>query len=498
MKIAICIGGTGARILESFLYLAAAGLTDSTDEYKIYVVDKDLKCGNTTRLRSTIDKYKKMKEVTSFNIPKMELTGFSLEPFLKEINPNYDPETSLYSDFFSPGDQSVVNLYLTGEEQRQNMKIGFGGNANLGAALIESVFHTSAFNGPKNILFDDIRTILEQNVDESIEITLTASIFGGTGAAIFPNLAAKLREQFPAARINGVLMLPYFAFRQSEGDNDQIQWKQFGDFTSAALKYYASFPSFVKSSDRDPHFIFNSLYLSGASELEYSCDQYTTGGGDQTHRFLVADLIGGLNVLASYRNPDPSTQHEPNIFGYSFGQNTRLDAGIFTGGEAAKLTAFTEWAMAVRSYVFPWLYRSDADRTYQLMKPFGTQYSLKGNRAKVDVGLLQTYVSKTVPFCDQFLQYMIQLHSAAHPLEILNGNVLSDLFHYVCRFTNANAGAECDKIIRTIENGNYSITADTPSPGAYMDLWISTRPENRRDVLGSYQKILDTLYRKSL
>jgi len=498
MKIAICIGGTGARILESFLYLAAAGLMKSNEKIKIYVVDKDLLCGNTTRLRSTIDKYEKMRKTTSFNIPKIELTSFSLEPFLKEINPNYDPETSLYSDFFGPGDQAVANVYLTKKEQQQRLKIGFGGNAMLGAALIQSIFLTDGFNSSKNILFEDIRTALEKNVDESIDIALAASIFGGTGASIFPNLAAKLREKFPKAKINGILMLPYFAFQQSGEDDDQIQWKKFPDYTSAALKYYASLPSFVKSSDRDTQFTFNSLYLSGASELEYSCDQYSLGGGDQTHRFLVADLIGGLNILAAFDDPDPYTQYEPNIFGYSFGQNSSLDGGIFAHDEAAKLTAFTEWAMAVRAYVFPWLYRSDADRTYQLTKPFGSQFSLKGSRAKVDVGVLQNCVSQTVPFCDQFLRYMIQLHSAAHPLNILNGKVLSDLFDNVCCFSNANAGKECDTIIKTIEEGNYSITSTTPSPSAYMNFWISARPDNPRDVLESYKTILDHLYRKSV
>ena len=54
LNIVVAIGGTGARVAEAYVYAVASGLLNSYDKTEIYVVDKDINCGNTQRLMKTI------------------------------------------------------------------------------------------------------------------------------------------------------------------------------------------------------------------------------------------------------------------------------------------------------------------------------------------------------------------------------------------------------------------------------------------------------------
>ena len=135
-------------------------------------------------------------------------------------------------------------------------------------------------------------------------------------------------------------------------------------------------------------------------------------------------MIGALNVIASFEEPNPASGGSANVFTYSLGAKECLDAGIFPHGKAEKLIAFTEFASCVRSCVFPWVYREDALSTYQLTTPFGHTWNPLAPKAKVDINLLRSYVSDTAGFCEAFFGYMVNLHSAQNPLVLLNGDVL--------------------------------------------------------------------------
>ena len=71
INVMVAIGGTGARVAEAYVYAAASGLLHGNEKTLIYVVDKDIDCGNTTRLMKTIDEYRAMRECTGLDLPEI-------------------------------------------------------------------------------------------------------------------------------------------------------------------------------------------------------------------------------------------------------------------------------------------------------------------------------------------------------------------------------------------------------------------------------------------
>jgi cell division GTPase FtsZ len=71
----IGIGGTGAKCIESFVQLCAAGLGPKNVD--IFLIDIDTENGNLTRTRNTIQDYRKVKsylaetDETIFFIPTL-------------------------------------------------------------------------------------------------------------------------------------------------------------------------------------------------------------------------------------------------------------------------------------------------------------------------------------------------------------------------------------------------------------------------------------------
>ena len=72
INVLVAIGGTGSRVAEAYVYAASAGLLNNNTKTLVFVVDKDIDCGNTTRLIKTIDEYREMRECTGLPLPEIE------------------------------------------------------------------------------------------------------------------------------------------------------------------------------------------------------------------------------------------------------------------------------------------------------------------------------------------------------------------------------------------------------------------------------------------
>jgi|GEM_PF-4498536 hypothetical protein len=100
MNIAICIGGTGVRCFESFLYSVFAGkITDENfRKLRVLVIDKDKNSGALRRCHEAIGEYQSMCKVLDSKgkiliLPEIQL----VEDW--DIQGNLPPERSLRQIF---------------------------------------------------------------------------------------------------------------------------------------------------------------------------------------------------------------------------------------------------------------------------------------------------------------------------------------------------------------------------------------------------------------
>ncbi|MBQ7827162.1 MAG: hypothetical protein IJ386_02730 [Clostridia bacterium] len=506
MNFIVSIGGTGARVAEAFVDYSATGAVNLTEKVKIFVADKDLECGNTTRLQATVKNYTSMKENTGLPcmIPSFDLSGWNLDQFMSALIPVAAANVASYKNIVqNPADRTILDMFHSKAEQDQKLKDGFWGCANLGAAIIREIFSTDLFT-KNNTLLDEIQASVDADPNGEVNIVLTGSIFGGTGASIFPAMAAMLREKFPKAKINGVLMLPYFRYGDGLASSPAaIGWQNYYNKTVTSLDYYARNHALVKTNNNaamdnsgNLNYIFNSLNLIGSSKLENSCPDDTSGGPDQIHSFLLPDLYAAEAIRDCFGNPDPECAGgNPNIFGYSNGSTGETVVGTFPG--TADIAKFTEIAFALRAYLYPQLHRSDIETQRLLYNPFG-KVSPFSKKANVDVAKLRTLVDGTFPFCDSFLHFVRDIHKDPEDIgdvKIINKDGLESLCNIVYS-TDGNVGVHAEDIRRNIENNPNAIRIGenlVHNTAPYFNAWENINAKNM-SVEDGFKKIVNSFY----
>lgn len=360
-KIIVAIGGTGMRFAEAFIHLAAAGIVPR-DEYEFCFVDMDFESGDYTSCTGALDHYIQAKSRLAAADADFMKADLSL---IKDNNGNpaawkldnhmsallkagtvYDNDTKV--EALARKDPTAVTLmecFMNAEELRgRELKKGFFGHPDVGAAVISAMFNSPEFNAA-NPLMQTIRN----HIQTDIHVTLIASSFGATGASIFPNLAKKLKNyhtECPAATkgrltIDGVLALPYYKLPPVEGAH-AVQGDAFLKESIAILDYYYSNPA------RSGIDAFDRLYFAGADDLNWlNSNSYCEGGANQKHWFMPTDLVGALLIKDSFLRP----VEESGYFCFNRGTNgTKI--GLSEGDEN-KFGVFAEFALAMEEYFLP-------------------------------------------------------------------------------------------------------------------------------------------------
>lgn len=314
VNIIVAIGGTGARVAESFVYMAATGLLNPQIKNYIFVVDKDVNCGDTMRLKTTISDYNTMREYTGLDIPQIEEKEWVIDDAMLEINPNAGADATFAQAAVNPGTQDVYLADLMHSEQEQAYKLNYGfyGHPSLGAGIYSLVANTDAFNNPaRNRLFETVNT--ELRAGNLVHVFLLGSVFGGTGASLFPSIARSMQQRFgndPNFMQGGALMLPYFTFSTETADGQvaSVRPDEFLEKTATALYHYSKEADLIRRDNygrAEPNHksaVFDELYLLGFIPLESTCRIYAAGGSDQVHSFSLADLYGALAAVEFFNN----------------------------------------------------------------------------------------------------------------------------------------------------------------------------------------------------
>lgn len=302
-----CIGGTGARVAEVAAHLCAMKMIKKVDDLEpieFIIVDKDDSCGGTTQAKETIGNISTLSGLTKtqkldkaktigFCNHELRIASWNFSNALSNICNNINNPKLVQVLGNNADDEIVMRAFYNKEARETDTKKGFYGKPSLGTSIFEYMLSTA--NQNDNIL-DPVRKFLDGNANNRAKVFIIGSIFGGTGAAVFSNLAAYMREYFAGREndllVSGVLLLPYFSFGIRDGAGDGTPLINSGDFgkkSYLALSQYAQNEHLMRKAVAD-NGSFDSLYICGQDPL-HVVGGYANGGQGQKNHFDLVDLI---------------------------------------------------------------------------------------------------------------------------------------------------------------------------------------------------------------
>lgn len=344
-----CIGGTGARIAEVAAHLCAMNMINAaaTDEIEFIIVDKDKECGGTQQARRVIGSVRTLSP-GAFDRSGI-LNGNNAREFCKNhINVNTDWDFTLalarlkernaggvqnagaislkdaVSRTNNNDDKVLMNAFYTQKEQNIDTDKGFYGDPSVGSLIFKYMVKN---DGNQNDIVNPVTGWLGQhaNAGDEARVFIIGSIFGGTGAAIFSNLAAHLRDSANVGRlfISGVLLLPYFSFGDG-GQNAKVNSAEFFKKSKVALDEYDRDLNLIRT-ENNPNGSFDSLYVCGQYECHMTSENYADGGTNQNNHFDLVDLVAASAMVDFFnKTVDKNGQIVGlgKIYEYRFGQHT--------------------------------------------------------------------------------------------------------------------------------------------------------------------------------
>lgn len=311
----ISIGGTGARCMEAFIHMNAAGfMQDKNATIKVVYVDVDTSMQNLTDTRSLTDTYSEV--MSSFsqlngdfftnNIEFVDPSNIIWNPMqgLKGVSDSNDLVGVFQKATMQQNDPALAGIFdlmFDQAEQQTNLKEGFRAHPAIGAAVIGS-----SMNVDQPGIWQTIVQEINNNKNQA-RIFFFGSVFGGTGASGFPNIARILKEAFqnePGVKFGGALMLPYFNFKPASDDDKKDENGNtiitpdsitFLPKTFASLDYYLNTELVGR--------VYDSVYLLGDTE---PCDygDYAPGGAAQNPPAHYLELFAAMAAFDFFNKAD--------------------------------------------------------------------------------------------------------------------------------------------------------------------------------------------------
>lgn len=325
-----CIGGTGTRVAEVAGHLCAMNMVGEQD-ITFIVVDKDATCGGTKNALNLLQTVTTLSDVDGSELAivrsagkskefcksKLDVYQWDFSKTMQELTGTMDGNQSLKASVIegAPGSQQVSDGILfdalySREEQERNTSMGFYGHPSIGALIFKYMIEKGGWRDNKtNLDSNDIAypilNYLKNHNGDAVKVFIIGSVFGGTGASIFSNLAAHIRKSLSNADkgrvfISGALLLPYFTFVSEKGS--PVDTTEFYSKSIVALEQYGADQNLMKSSSNS-NGSFDSLYVCGQEPLHCTNDKHALGGAAQCNHFNFVDLAAA-QAMTQFFNID--------------------------------------------------------------------------------------------------------------------------------------------------------------------------------------------------
>lgn len=276
------IGGTGARCLESLVFLSAMGLGPS--KVVPILIDPDSGNGNLNKTMELINLYREIKKNINSDQPtSMFYTEFEeinywnpLRDDLEDAGRSKNLKDLLNYNKLDINDKLFVDLFYSKEELELDLDYGFRGVPAIGAVVMQKITEEDFYKK----LISKIETDPKKN-----KAFIFSSIFGGTGASGYPTIAKLISEIGESAIGGGSVIFPYFQLPKNKSEEKIApNSDEFIINAKSAIPYYKKlgelFTNYIIGDD-----IFSDII------------DYQIGGVNQINKSHFIELFAALAAL---------------------------------------------------------------------------------------------------------------------------------------------------------------------------------------------------------
>lgn len=389
----ICIGGSGLRILRSFIMLLSSGYDIPGYKVKPYIVDPHLQSEDLKRATELITWYQEIYSSDNagfFRVP-LEIENINK---LNAMEAGSEPNQSFgdfigYQQISSRSDsKAVIDILYNGINITKSMSVGFKGSPNVGSVVFKDFVQGTWFQNHLTHLSNDDRVIV------------IGSLFGGTGASGIPAIAKALKTRSPQLKIAAIALTPYFKLHKPDPNatDKEIDSETFEAKSLAALNFY---------SNND--FGIDSFYVIGDSGCDnyYQYDEATQGN---LAHFI--EMVAATAIKEFAGTPEASMQPW-NMFFTADLQSTMLydhcNPGLKEVSESlANFYAFSKFLHLMRN-----------DRQYPFNKRFYHPV-IKSPKTADRMRALDRLIYSEDPAMDSFIRWMGEMRDNTRSFNAVN------------------------------------------------------------------------------
>jgi hypothetical protein len=473
----IGIGGTGAKCVESFIHLCAAGLMPDNKSLFALFVDPDGSNGSLKRAETLLQSYHDCRQL-KLGATDMFKTGLRIahpdvwsplqgKPDTLDKFFRYD---TLQQDTAAP----LFDVLYSRKEKETRLDYGFRGHPSIGAAVMAASVSLGK-EEPWASLRDQIS--LDVRAGEGAKVMLFGSIFGGTGAAGVPTISRLVSNEFaPQLRadrfkLGSVLMLPYFSFDPVKQERLRVDAENFLLSTQTALTYY---------HHQDELKVCNAVYLLGNETLK-PMRSSSIGGQQQENEPHLLEMYAALAAIHFFGNDNVEgyPQIAREVADRTGWRDLPHDLGF--AHLASKVNQMARFAFAYLSSYYPML-ESINNSGGDYRAPW---YINLFRRKQVDLkSSMEKELKQLKSYCESFLLWLANVEQSQ------TGDNLAASGHLV----NFNAFAET----ATDDNGKPSVRLKAPSQfkhAEFASLLLPVTKENPHALSRLWERMSDAVVR---
>jgi hypothetical protein len=299
----ISAGGTGAKVVEALIHLCGAGL--GPEKLDILLLDVDESNGNVSRTRDTWELYRKLAVFDWATADrKFFHTEITMHCCIGKIG--CVSEGGLRRHFGGDsGSVSVLDLLYDESEQNETCRQGFLAKPNLGSLVLgEHVRECFETMPGARAFIDRIGEVCDGAPQQKVPLMVVGSIFGGTGASLFPVVCHQVKEalgskgatddhkekiaanRWEKIHPGALLMLPYF--QPDDFKVGSVDPSRFFLDTRNSLRHYDSSGG-LKA--------FSSVYFVGSNQPGRNPLQYEEGSKDQANPPFLEEVVAACGII---------------------------------------------------------------------------------------------------------------------------------------------------------------------------------------------------------
>jgi hypothetical protein len=372
------IGGTGAKIVEAVIHLAASGNAPGT-LYPV-LIDPDIYNGNVIRCKNAINKYKNIRANLRFTEKSRlfisvidDRTG--LMP-LSPVSSNDNFSSALGYQGMKELEKSTFDALFPQFQLFDKLDSGSKKSAHMGAALMTKMLQREE---ARDIMDKGLKSLISEIADqEEVHILVCGSLFGGTGASGMVSLGRYFKERLPRFVTKAVMMLPYFKVSKNFSPDDRDAGLVQSDSDMQAVK------AALETCQYEINTTFDHVYLLGTDNpTDLVTSEAVSGGERQENPAHVFEVLAAVAAVSEADVSDNATYHKfvyeasklPRSFVFNFEKiSWRNESSGYTSKNVLDpfaLKAVRDFAnLLVKSRDFgkdwenrqPWFYTDDKDK----------------------------------------------------------------------------------------------------------------------------------------